>query len=123
MVSQAQKALEDDPSNGAALGIAAGGLAIGGEHERARERIDRALLLDPDNDNMRYNFACIFACYMQDREAALALLATTVMRSRMHLVAAQTDPDFDCLRDDPRFSALIERGRARFGLGSATGAA
>lgn len=121
MVSEAQKALVEDPSNGAALGIAAGGLAIGGEHERAREWIDRAMLLDPENDNMRYNFACIFACYMQDKEAALALLATTVTRSRLHFVAAQTDPDFDCLRDDPRFAALVESGRARFGPGGAGG--
>jgi len=119
MVSEAQKALVDDPSNGAALGIAAGGLAIGGEHERAREWIDRAMLLDPENDNMRYNFACIFACYMQDKEAALALLATTLLRSRTHFVAAQTDPDFDCLRDDSRFAALVERARTHFTMGAA----
>jgi adenylate cyclase len=119
MVSEAQKALLDDPSNGAALGIAAGGIAIGGEHERAREWIDRAMLLDPENDNMRYNFACIFACYMQDKESALALLATTLLRSRTHFVSAQTDPDFDCLRDDPRFAALMERARARFAPGVA----
>jgi adenylate cyclase len=121
MVSVAQKALVDDPSNGAALGIAAGGLAIGGERERAREWIDRAMLLDPENDNMRYNFACVFACHLQDKEAALALLATTVLRSRTHFVAALTDPDFDCLRDDPRFAGLIERARARFGAGGAPG--
>ena len=119
MVTEAQKALADDPSNGAALGIAAAGLAIGGEHERAREWIERAMLLDPENDNMRYNFACIFACYMQDKEAALALLATTVLRSRTHFAAVRSDPDFDGLREDPRFIALIERAAARFGAGAA----
>jgi adenylate cyclase len=116
MVSEAQKALAEDPSNGAALGIAAGGLAIGGEHERARELIGRAMLLDPDNDNMRYNFACVLCCYMQDHEAALSLLSTTLMRSRNHLRAALTDPDFDCLRDDPRFDDLLTRASERFGL-------
>ena len=115
MVSEAQKALAEDPSNGAALGIAAGGIAIGGEQERARAWVDRAMLLDPDNDNMRYTLACLFACYMQDREAALALLATTLVRSRTHFVAALTDPDFDSLRDDPRFVEIVGRGRARFG--------
>ncbi len=115
MVSEAQKALAEDPSNGAALGIAAGGLAITGEHERAREWIGRAMLLDPDNDNMRYNFACVLCCYMNDREGALSLLATTLMRSRNHLRAAQTDPDFDCLRDEPRFRELLARARERHG--------
>ena len=116
MVSESQKALAEDPSNGAALGIAAGGLAIGGEHERAREWIDRAMLLDPDNDNMRYNFACILACYMHDHEAAFSLLATTLMRSRMHLNRAESDTDFDCLRGDPRFIDLMNRARCRFGI-------
>ena len=56
---------------------------------------------------------------MQDKEAALALLATTILRSRTHFVAAQTDPDFDCLRDDPRFGELVERARTRFGTAAA----
>ena len=116
MVSQSQKALAEDPSNGAALGIAAGGLAITGEHDRAREWIERAKLLDPDNHNMRFNFACILCCYMKDTEAALALLATTLMQSRNHLRAALTDPDLDCLRDDSRFQDLLDRASERFGL-------
>ena len=116
MVSQSQKALAEDPSNGAALGIAAGGLAISGEHDRAREWIERAKLLDPDNHNMRFNFACILCCYMNDTEAALALLSTTLMQSRNHLRAALTDPDLDCLRGDSRFQDLLDRASERFGV-------
>ena len=33
-------------------------LATLGEPERAKEWINRALLIDPDNMNARYNFAC-----------------------------------------------------------------
>ena len=116
MISQSQKALAEDPSNGAALGIAAGGLAISGEHERAREWIERAMLLDPDNNNMRFNFACVLASYMDDKQAAIALLSTCLMRSRPHLLTAETDPDLDSLRGDPGFKALMERARKRFGL-------
>jgi adenylate cyclase len=116
MISQSQKALAEDPSNGAALGIAAGGLAISGEHERAREWIERAMLLDPDNNNMRFNFACVLACYMDDKQAAIALLSTCLMRSRVHLLAAETDPDLDALRGEPAFEELMARARKRFGL-------
>jgi adenylate cyclase len=119
MISQSQKALAEDPSNGAALGIAAGGLAISGEHERAREWIERAMLLDPDNNNMRFNFACVLACYMGDKQAAIALLSTCLMRSRVHLLAAENDPDLDPLRGAPEFEELMERARTRFGMGVA----
>ena len=36
-----------------------------GDEDRAREWIDRALLIDPDNLNMRYNFACV--CRVRSR--------------------------------------------------------
>src|SRR5207237_6200239 len=74
MVSEAQRAVQQDPSNGAALGILAGGYALLGELERAHEWIDRALLVDPDNLNMRYNFACVLASYAGDTEGAIRLL-------------------------------------------------
>ena len=61
LVERAGKALADDPSNAAALGHQAGGLAILGEHERAKAAMARALLIDPNNNNTRYNFACVLA--------------------------------------------------------------
>ena len=117
MVSEADKALQQDPSNGAALGILAGGYAILGEVDRAREWIDRAILIDPDNLNMRYNFACVLAAWVGDNEQALQLLDGALSRgSEMHVRIAETDPDFDTLRDDPRFQAIIAREKRRLGL-------
>ena len=117
MVSQSQKALEQDPSNGAALGIVAGGLAILGERERANEWIERALLIDPDNLKMRYNFACILANYLNEKDEALKLLASTVPYANRVLVSAATvDPDMDPLRDDPRFQAMLENACKRIGI-------
>lgn len=120
MVSESQKALAEDPSNSAALGITAGGMAIRGDHDKARETIERAMLLDPDNDTMRYNFACILATYMSDADAALSLLSTTLMRSRMHAQHAHSDPDLDPLREDNRFVELMGRARSRFGIAGET---
>jgi adenylate cyclase len=117
MVSEAEKAIAQDPSNGAALGIIAGGYAALGERERALEWIDRALLIDPDNLNMRYNFACVLAAHLCDKEAALRLLQRNFAEIRgTHVRLAETDPDLDSLRDDPRFQTMLAGARKRLGI-------
>ena len=61
---------------------------------------------------MRYNFACVLAGYVGDKEEALRLLESVlVMSGEMHLKIAETDPDLDPLRDHPRFEKLMERQR------------
>ena len=117
MFSEAQKALEKDPSNGAALGIAAGGLAAMGEVERVKEWIDKAMLLDGGNLNMRYNFACVLAAQLNDVEGAIALLETTITRALSSQVRlAATDPDLDNLRGNPRFETMLADAQRRVGL-------
>ena len=122
MVSEAQRAVQQDPSNGAALGILAGGYALQGEEERTREWIDRALLIDPDNLNMRYNFACVLAGHLGDRDGAIRMLQSTLPLARAYQVRiAEYDPDFDAIRDDPRFQQLLEAAKKRVGLVSPAG--
>lgn len=117
MVTQAEEAIAEDPSNGAALGIGAGGLATLGQAERAREWIDRAMLIDPDNLNIRYNFACILAAHLQDKEGALNLLERNFEEaSGLQIKTAATDPDLDSLRDDPRFQKMLAAGQERLGI-------
>jgi adenylate cyclase len=117
MVSEAQKALEQDPSNGAALGIIAGGFAALREDSRAREWIERAMLIDPDNLTMRYNFACVLATHLADAEGALQLLERTLpLCGPMQLRMAETDPDFEALREMPRFRNMIARELKRHGF-------
>jgi adenylate cyclase len=123
MVSEAQRAVQQDPSNGAALGILAGGYALLGEREKAHEWIQRALLIDPDNVNMRYNFACILAGYLRDTEAALSLLQSTLsMAGQDQIRIAEADPDLDPIRDDPRFQKLLAGAKDRLGMVDAAAA-
>ena len=120
MVSEGQKAVQQDPSNGAALGILAGGYALLGEAERTREWIDRALLIDPDNLNMRYNFACVLSGFLGDKEGALKMLQSAISRAGEYQVRiTETDTDFDAIRDDPRFQAMIDEAKKRLGMDQA----
>jgi adenylate cyclase len=114
MVSQSERVVASDPTNGAALGIGAGGLAILGERDRVKQWIDRALLISPDNQIMRYNFACISALYLHDPDGAIRLLEPIFETGLLILFKnAFTDPDLDSLRGDPRFERLLELARQR----------
>jgi adenylate cyclase len=117
MVSESEKAVQQDPSNGAALGMLAGGHAIAGDEERTREWIARALLIDPDNLNMRYNFACFLAVHLGDKEAALSMLQSILRHpdAIRQLKYAETDPDLESIHDDPRFLKLMRDARKRLG--------
>jgi len=117
MVSEAEKAIQQDPSNGAALGIIAGGFAALGEADRAREWIDRAILIDPDNLNMRYNFACVLAAHLNDKQGALKLLQRCLGKAGDRMLRyAETDPDLESLRNEPQFQKLIADAKKRFGI-------
>jgi adenylate cyclase len=118
MISESQLAVQQDPSNGAALGILAGGYALLGEKEKTREWIDRALLVDPDNLNMRYNFACVLSI-MRDTDAALKMLQSALDlsgRGAYQIRIAEVDTDFDNIRDDPRFAKVIAEAKKRAGI-------
>jgi adenylate cyclase len=113
-VTEAEKVLEHDPNNGAALSVAARALASLGDAEGARALIERGLLLDPDNLNMCYNFGSIYAAELNDFEAAFALLEPALARASGTLIRwAEIDPDVDSLRDDPRFQQMLEAAKAR----------
>jgi adenylate cyclase len=124
LVERAAKAVAEDPTNAAALGEQAVGLAILGQPEQAKQSIAQALLLEPNNNNLRYNFACTLANELQDPEAALDLLepALATCGKWMCSVAA-TDPDLDKLRGNPRFQKMFANARRRHGVGSADSAA
>jgi adenylate cyclase len=113
-LERAETAVAHDQSNGSAIGFAVTALATLGETKRAREWIDRALLIDPDNMNMRYNFACALTVQLKDTDAALELLGPLFSRTTYTwLNHAKKDPDLDAIREDPRFQSMIASAEQR----------
>ena len=113
-LNRAETVIAQDRSNGTAM--ACGVIALGalGEAERAKDWMRRALLIDPENREMRYNFACTLAAHLDEPDAALAMLAPVLARGTGYLVrVAPVDPDFASLRDDLRFKAMITAAEAR----------
>jgi adenylate cyclase len=120
-VSRAERAIAHDPSHAVELAWGSSALAFLGERDRARDWGRRALLMDPDNQSMRYNLACAFSIAMGDREAALEVLGPYFDRadSRMQLRHLEADPDFDPIRDDPRFKEMLAAAKHRLRMETA----
>jgi adenylate cyclase len=115
-LARIEKAVAQDQSNGAAMGWGSVALAALGQKERAKEWMHRALLVDPSNMNMRYNFACAAASNLKEPDVALELiepfLATATIDFLNH---AKVDPDLNAVREDPRFKTMIAAAEKRLG--------
>lgn len=115
-------ALANDPNNVEVTSYSAYALAALGEGERAKVRMNRALLIDPDNFNMRYNFVCALSVHLKDKEAALAMLGPVFATISANFMSyAKADPDFAFLRDDPRYAAMVAAAEARLAAAAAVG--
>ncbi|MBU6477256.1 MAG: hypothetical protein KGQ32_04935, partial [Xanthomonadaceae bacterium] len=117
---RADAILAHDRNNAGVIGYSVDALAALGETERAKTRMERALLMDSGNRNMRYNFACMLVLRLNDKDAALQLLAPlleTVADSFLPYVKA--DPDLASLRDDPRWVAMVAKAEARLAAAKA----
>jgi adenylate cyclase len=119
-LARSEKALAQEPTNGKAMGFGVNALAALGEGDRAREWIARALLLDPDNRSMRFNFACALNARLGDAEGALGLLEPIFPQaSAAFLAHIKADTDIDSLRDDPRFVAMLDAAEMRLAAAGA----
>jgi tetratricopeptide (TPR) repeat protein len=79
-------------------------LIEGGRWEEAVERYADALRRHPDHPGVLFNVACLESRAGR-RDDALAHLQRSIELYPKNLEYASTDPDFDPIRDDPRFPA------------------
>ena len=113
-LERCEKIVAVETDNGSAMGFAVGALAALGEAERAKDWADRALLLDPGNVNLRYNFACTLITDLHDFEAALDMLGPRFETMSIEVLNwVRKDPDLDPIRDHPRFKAMLAAAEAR----------
>ena len=99
-----QKAIDLDPNDAVTRGSLAGLYRkLGQEAEyEAQVKIARELI----DQESEYNRAC-FEAICGNVPEAIALLEQAIAKTPHNRVLARTDPDFDFIRDDPRFQALV----------------
>jgi adenylate cyclase len=120
-IDRTEKAIARDPSNATVLAAGVTALAAIGEDQRAKDWIDRALLLDPDNNIMRYNLACALATDLRDPDRAIEIL-DSYFRTTLgvtHIRHAEIDPDLNSMRNDPRFKEMLSAAKQRLGISEA----
>jgi adenylate cyclase len=123
-LARAEQSLARDPSNGTAMSFGVSALAALGETERARDWIERALLIDPDNMTMRYNLACALAADLKDTQGSLELLVAYFETAvEGDLAYLKIDLALDSIREEPRFAAMFAAAEARLAQASHPSAA
>ena len=115
---RAERALATEPTNGSAIANGAQALATLGEADRAREWIERGLLLDPDNLAMRYNLGCTLTVTLHDDEAAMDVLRPyfETVNTASQIKHTEADPDFIRIRDKARFQEMLAATKKRLGI-------
>jgi adenylate cyclase len=103
-----RKYLELNPDDARAYVLGAGALARLGESQEARQWCDRAMLLASDDDAILYNTACALAILGEDSRA-LDVLQRAIEAGLAGGDWVVRDPDWEQLRDHPRFQALAKR--------------
>jgi adenylate cyclase len=105
-IRRAERILMLNPRDVRTLSIIACSHLDVGEPERGLEWSRRALECDPNDMSALVNSACVHA-RLGHKEEALALLERVLARGWGKRDWIERDPDYEILRDDPRFQKLV----------------
>ncbi len=107
-IRRLERRLELDPLDTRALSFGASSLMDDGQKERAFAWAARAVALAPDDPAVQINAGCMYAKAGM-KEEALACFDRVFSRGFGKRDWIEHDPDYDSLRDDPRFQAMIAK--------------
>ena len=102
-----EKHLELNPNDSRAIYLGATALVDLGQKERARRWVQRAEAIDPDDSYLTYGMAC-FHSRIGEMDEAIRYLEKALKVGFAHKEWIEHDSDFDPVRDDPRFKALLD---------------
>lgn len=105
-IRRAEHMLVLNPLDGRAMSLGAIYLLDEGDAERAREWSERALALYPNDMSSLGNGACLQA-RLGHADRAIELLERVSAQGWGQRDWLERDPDYDSLRDDPRFKRLL----------------
>lgn len=107
-IERARKQLELNPNDRRALSLTSSYFVDVGEREEGMKWITKALELYPDDTGVLVNAACMYATD-GNKEMALQLLEKVFGKGFGKKDWIEHDPDYDSLRDEPRFKALLNK--------------
>ncbi len=105
---RAERILALNPRDVRTLSLGAGSLQVAGDFARAREWAEKALEIDPGDMGAIINGSLLYAKAGM-KEEALGLLERALGLGWGKRDWIEQDPDYDSLRDDPRFVAMLSR--------------
>jgi adenylate cyclase len=103
-----ERHLELNPDDQRALSLGSNVQLRIGSRERALEWARRAMVLNPGSATVYYNLACFYV-RAGEIEKALECLERRIEGGALPREWIDNDPDFDPIRADPRFQALVSR--------------